>query len=500
MLRTALILTLSFILTACGGGGGGSGDSNTPTGATVTISPDTATIDAGQSLAMRVTGGTGPYSFVSSNPQVLPVPSSINNLNSADLVVTAGDTNATETVTITVTDHNGKSAKSAVTVRYATMALSPSALTLASTKTQVFNLVGGRAPFTVTTTRPDLLILDTSGLTGKTFSVFANDVGTQVDDIGVSVSDAAGNVVSAKISIMPLQVLSSILITPSGAISDSTSTSTVSAISAGHQGMVQIRTSDAYPVPRTLTISRLNGDFTLDGADAAGNVVVNVGADHAALATLTVSASAGTQTGKIRVLDNATGKFVESGFQIAGLDLTVAPSTLTAISDTTACKSGTVGVIQIIGGVAPYSILSAAPSVVTTSPATVSQSGGSTTVTAYGICTSTSGVLLTVSDAVGTKTTIPFTNVAVPTAALSMLPSTLTAHIGNNLALTIAGGTSPYTVTSSNNSVVYVTSTSTWVSPSSHGLVYLYAAAVGNANIVVTDAMGLTASTVLTIN
>lgn len=488
MLRYVLIIVLSFLLVGCGGGV--TGDSSTPTGNMVAISPDTASIDVGQSLSIRITGGVGPYRLVSSDPQALPVTNVINNLNAADLMVTAGDASATEIVTITVTDSKGQSAKAAVTVRSVTLTLSPSALSLASTKTQTFNLVGGHAPFTVTTTRPDLLVLDTSGLSGKVFSVFANHVTTQVDGIGLSVMDAAGNSVSAKISVIPSQVFSSLQVEPSGSGGVA---GMVSAIAAGQHGMLRIKTGDGYSVPRTLIIQQMSGSFTLDNADVTGRLMVDVGSDHMALAPLTVSTSAVTQTGKLRVTDIATGEFVESGFQIAGLNLSAAPSTVTAVSDTNTCRSGSAGMIQIMGGVPPYVILSASPTLVTANPSTVTQSGGSTTLTGYGICTSASGVILTVTDAAGVKISVPYTSVPLPSAALNVLPAALAAAPANVLTLTITGGTPPYSATSANAAIATVNSVT-------GNLVTVTANAIGSTGIVVRDASSLTASTALTVN
>lgn len=409
-LRIAIVFTLSFLLMACSGGGGG--DSPKPTGNTVAISPDTASINAGQVLPLRITGGAGPYYLTTSNPQTLPVVGAINNIYSADLTVTAGDVRETETVTITVTDKNGSSAKAAITVNYITMSLSPSALSLASTKTQTFTLYGGKAPFTVTTTRPDLLVLDTGGLSGigKTFSIFANNVTAQVSDIGLNVADAAGNTVSSIISLLPIQLFDSVQVEPSGS-----GNSTVGAITAGQSGVVRIQTSASvdYPVPRTITVERISGSFALDSADSFGRVALNVGEDHVALATLTASVGAMTQTGILRVTDNATGAFVDSDFQIAGSILSAAPSAISALSSSFACKTGTVGVVQIMGGVPPYTILSTSQSLITATPAAVSQSGGTITLAANGVCTSAPGVGLTITDAAGAQTFVTFTSVGL---------------------------------------------------------------------------------------
>lgn len=382
MFRSVLVFTFAILLFACGGGG--PGDSPIPTGSMVTISPDTALIGVGESLPLRIVGGVGPYSLVSSNPKSLSVPSLVENMYSADLTVTAGNALQSEVVIITVTDSKGQSAKSTVTLSSisiaispskaaidagqtlplrivggaapyrlvssnpqalpvpgvvdnsnvtltvtagdalqteavsitvidskgesatatvtvrsltSTMVLSPASLTLASTNTQTFRFSGGRPPFIVTTTRPELLILNLGGLPAKEFTVFANDVLTQVADIGVSVTDATGNSVSAKVSLIPYQVFKSVQVER--------------AIDGGQVGVLRIEIGAGYSVPRRLVIQQLSGSPVLDGADATGRLAVDVGNDHIALAQFVAATPGSVQTGKLRVTDTETGQYVE---------------------------------------------------------------------------------------------------------------------------------------------------------------------------------------------
>lgn len=484
--------TMAFITTAlagCGGGGVDSGDSAAPTGATLTLSPATATLDAGQSMIIRITGGKGPYRMVSGNPQILPVPGSINNANAANVSITAGDVRETQVVEIVATDYNGQVAKAAITVRYVAMAVTPSALTLASGRSQTFRIVGGKLPFTVTSSRPDLMIMDTGNLASKEFSVFANDVTTQVDDVTISIMDAAGNTVVAKLSIMPLQIFDSVQVNPS---STSGGSGTVGAIVAGQSGLVTIQMGSGYSLPRTLYIDHVMGAFSLDGANSQGGLTVEAGADGVALSTLTTTAGAATQTARLRVTDSLTGKFVETGFQIAGAAFAVSPATISAFSDTSACLNGVAGVVQIMGGTPPYTILSATPTIVTATPATITQSGGSTTLSAKGVCTDTTGVKLAATDAAGAALSVVFTNTARPVTALQVLPATLSAATGSILNLTIAGGTPPYTAVSSNTetaTILFVTGSQVSVTT----------VAAGSSDIVVKDAASLTATSVLTV-
>ena len=402
-----LATSASAILAACGGGG--SGDTFGPTGEKVLMTPDMASIDVGHSLPMRITGGLGPYQLVSSNPKVLPAPGKINNLHAADFTVTTGETFLTETVTMTVTDSTGQTAKSDITVKAVTMAVSPTALTLTGTQAQAFKIFGGRAPYVVTSSRPDLLTIDVKNLApSKEFSIQAKEVATTVSDITLNISDASGTTVSAKIAITASNpVFKAIQVNPSGSGVDAT---TVGAIAAGQRGALQIEIDAGLSLPRTISLQRLGGDYTIDEAK------ITVGSNHIALATISVPTAATTQAAVLRITDDTSGKFIDHAFQIAGLKLSTAPESLTLQSNTAACITGEAGTVQIMGGVAPYSIHSASPTVVSATPATVPQRGGSTVLTAYG-CTPDAGTSITVTDATGSKSVVKFINTATPPVA-----------------------------------------------------------------------------------
>ncbi|MGZ5036797.1 MAG: hypothetical protein ACXWG1_10020 [Usitatibacter sp.] len=78
----AIGFAASLLLASCGGGGA------TATGAqggALQINPSAATFYAGQPSTIVITGGRLPYSLVSSEPGVLPVPATLNS-NSLDLI------------------------------------------------------------------------------------------------------------------------------------------------------------------------------------------------------------------------------------------------------------------------------------------------------------------------------------------------------------------------------------------------------------------------------
>lgn len=100
--RTVFVLLIA-LLASCGGGGGGAGPA-TPT-IPVTISPNTATVEAGSTQAFSASGGSGGYIFT--------VSSGIGSINAGGLY-TAPQT--TGSATITVSDSQGRSAASTVQI------------------------------------------------------------------------------------------------------------------------------------------------------------------------------------------------------------------------------------------------------------------------------------------------------------------------------------------------------------------------------------------------
>jgi hypothetical protein len=125
MTLAALAAVLS--LAACGGGNGAP---NNPYqgGGVVTplaITPATATAYSATPFTFVVTGGTPPYTVVSSDQAALPV---VGTLNGNTLVVVPGNVGADTAATLTVRDTAGLTASAAVTVRPAL--LLPASITI----------------------------------------------------------------------------------------------------------------------------------------------------------------------------------------------------------------------------------------------------------------------------------------------------------------------------------------------------------------------------------
>lgn len=106
-LRPLLILaalTGVLSLAACGGGNGAPNNPYQPGAGPLTITPGTATGYSGIPFVFSITGGTSPYSVISSDPVLLPVTGGVSG-NS--LVVVPANVPAATSVSFTVSDSAG---------------------------------------------------------------------------------------------------------------------------------------------------------------------------------------------------------------------------------------------------------------------------------------------------------------------------------------------------------------------------------------------------------
>jgi hypothetical protein len=124
------LLTLAALagvlsLAACGGGNGAPNNPYQGGAGPLTITPSVATAYAGNPFVFTVTGGTQPYTVLSSDQAALPV---VQTLNDNTLVIVPGNVGADTAVTLTVRDAAGTTTAAAVTVRPAL--LLPASITI----------------------------------------------------------------------------------------------------------------------------------------------------------------------------------------------------------------------------------------------------------------------------------------------------------------------------------------------------------------------------------
>ena len=113
------LLTLAALagvlsLAGCGGGGGAPNNMFASGGGPLTITPAVATAYSNNPFVFTVTGGSQPYTIISSNKAALPV---VGTLDGNTLVIVPGNVGADTTVTLTVRDTLGATTAAQVTVR-----------------------------------------------------------------------------------------------------------------------------------------------------------------------------------------------------------------------------------------------------------------------------------------------------------------------------------------------------------------------------------------------
>lgn len=148
--------------------------------------PSAVTLAPGNTAQYKITGGTGPYTAVSSNPNIAAVAAGTDSLS-----VTAANSGS---ATVIVFDSKGASAQISLNVSGAntTIALyttAPQAVDLGTNATASYQIAGGVGPYTVTSSYTDAvtvavsgstLTLQTSSLAGKATINVVDAVGTKV--------------------------------------------------------------------------------------------------------------------------------------------------------------------------------------------------------------------------------------------------------------------------------------------------------------------------------
>ena len=319
-----------------------------------------------------------------------------------------------------------------------------------------FNIVGGRAPYLVTSSEPTLLELNFT-TSSNNFTVVARnpgvvDVGLDPDEVprrsvNIEVRDSNGVSLSATFSVLQN------FFTGYGTFYSNTCAAPASGEApeacSGTDSIANLIpvSNGALYGDREFELRKVRGDFqwVIENPAVTPQLVdiIRVRTDHEgkALARLRVTNAAPTQIASYTVTDIATGATTTHNFIIVqqpGIDLiSLLPTEITFTGGlSTQCGRGTADVF-IFGGTPPYTISAAAGLAV--SPTTVTSSGGSFKVTA-GVtvppCPADATVLVTDSrGAVGTVTVSTLVGTGSP-PALSAAPTTI-ANLACNTSTTV---------------------------------------------------------------
>ncbi len=432
MLARICALLLALTLSACGGGGGDAGNPITGggTGTPVFVSCSAnLVIEVGRAVECTIGSGKTPYTVISSDVSV----------------ATAGKTSDTVfgisgvragSATVTVKDALGSSSIINVTVGSADPLFlsAPAQVALNVGAAQSFVIGGGAGPYTAAVGNSSIVTAKVTGSTltltggqsGSTTVVVIDSRGTKVPEVNVTVGGGANAVALYTTAASPL------VVAPGSAPTFDI---------GGGTGPYRATSSDASVVEVTVNAA---GKLSVTGrAVGTASVVVT----DAVGASKTLAVTVGSAT-------------VVALYTTAPADLNL--------------KKGVSQSFAIGGGVGPYAVSSGNSAVLN-----ASISGGALQLQA--LATGTASV--SIFDSQGRSVTFATTVFQdAPLAFGTSAPNAVVLSPGASGTYSISGGTTPYAVTTSDASVVSVSSTAANFT--------VTAVQVGSAQVVVTDAAG----------
>ncbi len=436
-IREIFALVLIMSLVACGGGGGSPGNTSNNVDFFVSA-PSTLVMLPGETRTFSIGGGVPAYSVSTSNSAI--------QASISDKVLTLKAV-GTGSATVVVKDATGKSSSIEVTLGSGIdlFTTAPSTVVVGVGLTsEVFSIGGGSRVFEVSSSDTRIA---TVAMRGDQFII----TGVNGGKATVTVADT----LSKKVSI-------DVIVGSNDAIFTT----------AGTDVTLGIGNANLYKV-------------------GGGTTVYSVSSADTNIATAKITGSdlliTGIATGKtvVNVRDSAGNPLsINVTVGLGGVELfTTAPATLVLPVGSSAAN------FAIGGGKAPYAAISSNAAVVV---ATVSGTNMSLRPIAAGTAT------VSITDALGKKISVSVTvgsgtNVDLFTDA----PSAVTLTVDAVRSYKVAGGTGPYSVTSSNGDVIEVVN-----QPSTNnGNVFdIKAKAIGSANVVIKDSLGKTVTIAVTVN
>ena len=471
----------------------------------LSVSPTAARIAANVPVIFTITGGTAPYTVVSSQPSIVPNPTSIDAQGRFTLRATSTPTTTTE-VLVTIRD----AGQNVVTVTLTVLSAAPVALAvLPQTATVYYNMpatltvIGGTPPYQAFSTNSVVLPVARNVIGDQILLAPSNvDVDTIVT---ITVTDSAGVSVTATITVKPAPLLNTLTITPTPA---SPGVGCGSAVCAGQTASVTVlvrNLAGAGIQGRAVRFENVQGNyqFLTNGPGLpetlANSITVTTGQDGLAVVRLKADVNAPTQVALIRATELTTGNVLNSSFVIA--QFTDGAGTLTAIPTTwtvagpnsSSCAANTPVTYYIFGGTPPYRIQSTLPGFANIVPTLVQTNGGGFTAILTGlVCSPAPGASITITDATGRTIAVQLINTFgtgnPPTNfhAIQIVPGDISTPLacGQSLTEQIVGGeilladgtitqptfvvssaTPGITVTLSGRTIVITRTTGTTVSP-----------------------------------
>jgi len=370
------------------------------------------------------------------------------------------------------------------------LAITPAQANLYSGNPFVFNITGGKGPYTIISN--DQAVLPVVGtLEGNTLVVTPGNVGADTA-VTLNIRDSSGAATSAAVTVKPALLLpASITITGNPNCGASGAD-----LCSGQDGTATVQLTGPAGAPlsgRDVRFDVVQGSFSISstapGQPLVQSVTITSDQNGSAAVRLVVPVNAATQIATIRATDVTGGSSVVGQFTIAQFIngnsvLSVIPTGVTTFTgpDTATCSSGASATFYVFGGTPPYTVATNFPGAITISGAPVLRSGGGFTVTTNGTCFT--GLTFAISDAAGRALLTPptasnvFGTAAPPPAALAVTPgsATINCSTANNLQFLVTGGTGTYnaalTPSPAGSSVTAGATTAVTIPVSASGTVY----------------------------
>jgi hypothetical protein len=405
-------------LAACGGGGTGSTSPLTPTGS-LTVIPSTVVLDFGSApVTLVVSGGVKPYALTSSLPSLIPVGGIPQDGRFSITPAYAPDISTLVTLTIRDAEQNTTTAQITVNARLGVaLAVSPTTADAAINVPVTFTITGGATPYTVTSSQPAIvpnpIAVDAFGR----FTVTPISNPPVNTPVVLTIRDAQNATVTATLNVRNLAL----------AVSPSTATT-------------------SFGVPVVFQTS--GGQAPYSVTSSFPSLIANPVVDANGRFTATPLFNPSTATTVVLTIRDASGNTSTATVQITPLPLSVIPSAVQVAANVPVT-------FTIIGGSAPYTVISSQPNLVP-NPASVDAQGRFTLRAITAPLTATE-VLITVRDASNSVATITMTILPTTAIPLVVLPQTSVVSFNSPATLTIFGGAPPYQAFSNNPVVLPVT-------------------------------------------
>ena len=448
--------------------------------AALSISPTTQTVLISSVNTFTGSGGVSPYTY--------SIPSGGGSINSSTGAYTAPASNGS--ATIQVTDSLGNTATAAVTIT-TTLGISPSSVTLAVNNTRTFAATGGTSPFTFSILSGGGTINSSSGL--YTAPATSGSATVRVtDSLGATAN--ATVTINAALAISPSSQI--VLISSTNTFTGSAGVSPYTYSIASGGGSINSSTG-AYTAPAS------NGSATIQVMDSLGNTASSAVTITTTLGITPSSVTLAVTNTQSFSATGGTGPFTFSVFSGGG---SIVSSTGVYTAGATS-GSATVRVTDSLGATANATVTVNAALAISPSTATIASTGtqsftasGGVSAYAYSIVSgpgsinsstglytgvSAGSVSVRVTDSLGNTSDAALT----VNGPLTVSPVSAYVVVNSDLAITPAGGVSPYTFA--------IVSGLGTIDPATG--VFTAAATTGSVTIRTTDSVAATADTTVTV-